>query len=172
MKNHLWPTEVSDRLTEHLSGAFNGVRFRALPLVVYDVVTIDVAWTDGPALHEVDPVALQFVLRWHLDTWGTCQDAGTRIDRISNRRTMSPAAEEMLMKVLTAELGTVPGEQDLECFYALPPVLAASRYRAEKGTIPEFLDLLFEATSFRGAGVEGGDIGGPDTLLCRCALCA
>ncbi|MET4060432.1 hypothetical protein ABIB35_001980 [Arthrobacter sp. UYP6] len=172
MKDPLWPTEVSERLREYLSGTFTGVQFQTAPLAVYDVVTLDVSWTDGPALHEVDLVALQIVLRLHLDTWGTSNEAGSRIDRISKRRTMSPVAEEMLLKVLAADLGTGPGEQDLERFYTLPPVLAASRYRAEKGTIPEFLDLLFEATSFRGSGVGDGDIGGPDTLLCRCALCA
>lgn len=158
-------------MSEHLSGAFAGVNFRAVPLEVYDVATIDVAWTNGPALHEVDVVALQFILRLHLDTWGTCRASGICIDRISKRRTMSPAVEEMLLDVLAADLGTGTDCLDTERLYALPPVLAGCRYGAEKGTIPEFLDLLFESTSFSGAEPVDRYTGGQDDLLCRCSLC-
>lgn len=171
MKDHFWPTEVSERLSEHLAGAFTGVDFRTAPLEVYDVATIDVAWTNGPALHEVDLVALEFILRANLDTWGTPQASGVRIDRISKRRTMSPAAEEMLMKVLAADLGVGADDPDIERLHALPPVLTGCRFGADKGTILEFLDLLFESTSFTGEEAADGYIGGQESLLCRCTLC-
>lgn len=171
MEDHLWPTEVSEGLSRFLSGTFSGVTFQADPFIVHNVLTIDVAWTDGPALHEVDLVALQFILSLHLDTWGTFLETDTRIDRISKRRTLSPAAEEMLMKILADDLGTASEQPDTERLYSLPPVLASSRYRPKNGTFPELLDLLFEATSFSGAEVRGEYAGGPDTLLCRCTLC-
>lgn len=170
MKNQLWPVEVSGRLTELLADAFNGVHFQTSPLVAYDVTTLDVAWTDGPPLHEVDSVALGFVLRLHLDAWGTPLSDNITIDRISKRRAMSPAAEEMLMRTLAAELGTDLEDMDMERIHPLPPVLASSRYRAQSGTIGEFLDQLFEATSFSGAPSSLCS-GGAGTLLCRCSLC-
>ena len=59
-------------------------------------------------------------------------------------------------------------ELDMDQLYLLPPILAASRYRPEKGTVPEFLDLLFEATSFSMVSPAGK----PSNLTCTCALCA
>lgn len=169
MKDYFWPGEVSERLSEHLAGAFTGVDFRTTPLEVYDVATIDVAWTNGPALHEVDLVAMEFILRATLDAWGMppSRTSGVSIDRISKRRTMSPDVEDMLMKVLAADLGVGVDYPDVERLHALPPVLTGCRFGAEKGTILEFLDLLFESTSFTGEEA----VGGQDSLLCRCTLC-
>ena len=166
MTDHQWPAEVAERLREFLSGAFPGIHFHVVPLVAYDIATIDVAWTDGPSLHEVDLLALEFVLRIHLDAWGSA--VGSRIDRVSNRRTMSPAVEGMLLEALASDLGSDVRNLDMDQVYLLPPILAASRYRPEKGTVPEFLDLLFEATSFSTASPDGK----PSTLPCSCALCA
>jgi hypothetical protein len=166
MTDHLWPAEVAERLREFLSEAFPGIHFQAVPLVAYDIATIDVAWTDGPSLHEVDLLALEFVLRIHLDTWGT--PVQSRIDRVSNRRTMSPVVEGMLLEALAADMASEVRELDMDQLYLLPPILAASRYRPEKGTVPEFLDLLFEATSFSMVSPAGK----PSNLTCTCALCA
>lgn len=166
MIEHLWPLEVAGNLRDFLADAFRGVQFQAVPLVACDVATIDLAWTDGPPLHEVDVLALEFVLRVHLDAWGS--EVQPRIDRVSNRRTMSPAAEEMLSKVLAAELAIDLRDLDRNRVYPLPPVLAASRYCPERGTIPEFLDLLFEATSFS----LGRVVGKAPAVMCTCELCA
>lgn len=171
MTDHLWPAKVSDRLGAFLAGAFTGVRFDVLPLVAYDVATIDVAWTDGPALHEVDLLALEYILHLQLDTGSPASGAGTRIDRISKRRTMSPAVESRLLNVLAAELNTDVERLDMERMYPLPPVLASSQCCAN-GLVGEFLDLLFESTSISAVGGLSGGGGGTDTLLCRCVLCA
>lgn len=174
MTDRLWPTEVSGRLSELLAAAFTGVRFQIVPLAAYEITTLDVAWTDGPSLHEVDEVALDFVLRAHLDSWGTPRTL--RIDRISKRRTMSPSVEERLLKVLASEMGMDAGRVDMEKVHPLPPALGSVRYSAEKGTVREFLDMLFEATSFAAAELNAAepDAGGrePGGLLCRCTLCA
>ena len=169
MTDHLCPTDVSGRLSALLSDAFPGVQFQAVSMVAYDVATIDVAWIDGPSLHEVDLLALNFVLRAHLDSWGT--PVRTKIDRISKRRTMSPPTEEMLLQVLASDLGINAADADMEQVFALPPMLVSARYCAEKGTVPEFLDLLFESTSFSAAGQYACAVE-PDALRCRCAVCA
>lgn len=166
MTDYSWPAEVAERLRMFLTEAFPGVQFQAVPLVAYDIATIDLAWTDGPTLHEVDLLALEFVLRIHLDAWGT--QVQSRIDRVSNRRTMSPVVEAKLLEALAADTGSDVRELDMDQVYALPPILAASRYRPEKGTVPEFLDLLFEATSFSMVSPAVK----PLTLPCTCALCA
>ncbi|WAP52044.1 hypothetical protein OL239_01585 [Arthrobacter sp. ATA002] len=166
MTDHPWPTEVSDSLRTFLTEAFPGVQFHAVPLVAYDVATIDLAWTDGPSLHEVDLLALDFVLRIHLDVWGT--RTSTSIDRVSSRRTMSPAAEQMLLNMLAEDMALSVPALDMNRVYSLPPLLSSSRYRVEKGTIAEFLDLLFEATSFS----FGRAVGNPPAALCSCTLCA
>lgn len=166
MTDHLWPKEVAGRLADFLSEAFPGVRFRAVPLVALDVATLDLAWTDGPPLHEVDLLALEFVLRIQLDCWGT--PVGPRIDRVSNRRTMSPGVEETLLKTLAADMGLAVEQLDMDQVYSLPTVLASARYRMEKGTVPEFLDLLFEATSFR----LGRPVRELSNCSCTCSLCA
>lgn len=166
MTDHLWPNEVAGRLADFLAEAFPGVRFRAVPMVACDVATLDVAWTDGPPLHEVDMLALEFVLRVQLDGWGT--PVRPRIDRVSNRRTMSPEAEETLLKTLAGDMGLAVEQLDMDQVYSLPPVLASARYRMEKGTVPEFLDLLFEATSFR----LGRPVREFPPCSCTCSLCA
>lgn len=166
MTDHQWPADVAERLREFLSEAFPGIHFQVVPLVAYNIATIDVAWTDGPCLHEVDLLALEFVLRIHLDAWGS--DAHSRIDRVSNRRTMSPVVEGMLLEALAADMARDVRELDLDQVYLLPPILAASRYRPEKGTVSEFLDLLFESTSFNMVSPAEK----PSTYPCTCALCA
>lgn len=171
MKDHRWAAEVSDKLSTFLEGAFTGVQFQVLPLVAYDVATIDVAWTDGPALHEVDLMAMEWVLRLPLDLCAAADGLGPRIDRISKRRTMSPGVEDRLLKVLAADLDTEVEDLDMHRMYPLPSVLAPSRCCAT-GTVSEFLDQLFESTSFSGAGALSGGGGGSDPLLCRCVMCA
>lgn len=172
MEDHRWAAEVSGRLSTFLEGSFTGVQFQVLPLVAYDVATIDVAWTDGPPLHEVDLIALEYVLRLHLDLCAAADGLGPRIDRISKRRTMSPVVENRLLKVLAANLDTEVEDLDMERMYPLPPVLAAARSGSDKGMVPEFLDLLFEATSIRCVEASYVGFGEPDSLLCRCVLCA
>ena len=162
------PSEISGQLSVLLAEAFTGVQFQVSPLVVFDVTTLDVVWTDGPTLHEVDLVALEFVLHQQMECWDGFPDAPARIDRISKRRTMSPATEEMLRKVLVAALGIAEREFGGERMYPLPPALTSLRHRAENGTPTEFMDQLFEATSFSPA--EAADK--PGAPLCRCELCA
>ena len=146
MEEQLWLEDVSRRLSDLLEEAFAGIRFDVVPLVARHVATLDVSWTDGPSLHEVDLLALEFVLRTELDVWGT--SSRFRIDRISKRRSMSPAIEEELLRILRADWGINATELDMEQFYPLPSILRRMRSSPEKGTIPEFLDLLFEATGF------------------------
>lgn len=166
MKHSSWPQKVAENLRDFLAEAFPGVQFQAVPLVACDVATIDVAWTDGPSLHEVDLLALEFVLRIHLDAWGA--GVQPKIDRISNRRTMSQAAEALLFEALAADMALDTRDLDANRVYPLPPVLASSRYCPQAGTVPEFLDLLFEATSFSRESVVGKQPVSP----CTCALCA
>lgn len=171
MTDHSWPTEVSGQLGGFLADTFAGVEFHAAPLVAQDIVTIDVAWTDGPSLHEVDLLALEFVLRIHLDRSDT--PVRLSIDRISKRRTMSPSVEATLLKILATDMGVDPGELGKGEVYPLPPVLGSARYSAERGTVSEFLDLLFEATSFDPEGPQAElPVGAVDSLACRCVLCA
>ncbi|WP_341394460.1 hypothetical protein [Arthrobacter sp. G119Y2] len=166
MMEHPWPCDVAEHLRAFLAEAFPGVQFQAVPMVAYDIATIDVSWTDGPSLHEVDMLALEFVLRVHLDAWGT--RIHPKIDRVSNRRTMSPAAEDMLSKALAADMALDFRDLDVDRVYPLPPILASSRYCPRAGTVPEFLDLLFEATSFS----LGRAVGIQPVHPCTCALCA
>ena len=172
MKEHWWPAAVSGRLSALLEDAFTGVGFQVLPLVAHDVATIDVAWTDGPALHEVDLLAMEYVLSLHSDLCAAADGIGPRIDRISKRRTMSQPVEEKLLKVLADSLDTDVEHLDMERVYPLPTVLTSARHGAVTGVVPEFLDMLFEATSISGA--EAAYVGGgePDSLLCRCVMCA
>lgn len=168
MNDRLWHAEVSRRLSDLLTDAFSGVQFEVVPLVALHVATLDVSWTDGPSLQDVDSLALEFVLRIQLESWGTPDRF--RIDGISKRRSISPAVEEELLKMLCTDLGMNVMELDMERFYALPSILGSLRYSPENGTIPEFLDLLFEATSFSAApAVEVGE--GSTALQCRCARC-
>ncbi|WP_104160039.1 hypothetical protein [Arthrobacter sp. ZGTC212] len=171
MKDHWWAAEVAGRLSTFLEGAFSGVQFEVLPLVAYDVATIDVAWTDGPALHEVDLIAMEYVLRLHVDLCAAAGGLGPRIDRISKRRTMSPGVEGRLLKVLAADLNTDVEDLDRQRMYPLPSVLAPSGCCA-KGLVGEFLDQLFESTSLSGVGQMSGGGGSSDSLPCRCVLCA
>lgn len=171
MKDHWWAAEVSDELSTFLEDAFTGVQFQVLPLVAYDVATLDVAWTDGPALHEVDLMAMQYVLCLPLDLCVAADGLGPRIDRISKRRTMSPGVEDRLLKVLAAELNTEVEDLDMQRMYPLPSVLTPSRCCA-KGLVGELLDRLFESTSLSAAGEMSGGGGGSDPFLCRCVLCA
>lgn len=171
MEDHRWAMQVSDRLSSFLAGAFSGVEFRVLPLVAYDVATIDVAWTDGPALHEVDLLAMEYVLRLPLDLSAAADGLGPRIDRISKRRTMSPGVEDRLLKVLAADLDTHVEDLDMHRMYPLPSVLGQSACCAA-GLVGEFLDQLFESTSLSGAGEMSAGGGGADPLLCRCVMCA
>ncbi|WP_461171191.1 hypothetical protein [Arthrobacter sp. Z1-15] len=168
MKDRLWLAEVSGRLSGLLTEAFTGIQFDVVPLVACDVATLDVSWTDGPSLHDVDTLALQFVLRIQLESW----DAPHRlhIDRISKRRNISPAVEEELLTRLCADLETKMTELDMERLYSLPSILGSLRHCPEAGTVPEYLDLLFEATSFH-ARPAAVDASGLRTLRCRCVLC-
>ena len=167
MKDHLWFAEVSGRLSSLLTEAFTGIQFDVVPLVACDIATLDVSWTDGPSLHDVDSLALQFGLRIQLESW----DAPHRlhIDRISKRRNISPAVEEELLTTLCADL-EMKEELDMERLYSPPPIVRSLRHCPETGTVPEYLDLLFEATSFNAApgAADGSDLA---VLQCRCALC-
>ena len=149
MDEQLWLEDVSEQLSCLLEEAFAGVQFDVVPLVARHVATLDVSWTDGPSLQEVDLLALEFVLRSELDVWGT--SSRLRIDRISKRRSMSPAIEEELLRILRADWGINVAELDMEQFYPLPSILRRMRSCPGRGTVPEFLDLLFEATGFSGA---------------------
>ncbi len=122
MEDHWWAVQVAGRLSTLLEDAFAGVQFQVLPLVAHDVATIDVAWTDGPPLHEVDLIAMEYVLCVHGDLCAAADGSGPRIDRISKRRTMSPSMEERLLEVLAVNLATEVEHLDMERMYPLPPV--------------------------------------------------
>lgn len=168
MNDCLWFDHVSKKMSAILEEDFPGVSFDVIPLVAGNVGTLDVSWTDGPSLEEVDSLSLEFVLGTELDAWGTSNHL--RVDRISKRRSMSPAVEDKLLRFLAANLGMNVTELDMEQLYTLPPTLVPSIPRLEavlnqvsrhKGTVPEFMNRLFEAAGFRAMqGLILGTAGG------------
>lgn len=143
MGEQLW-NGLAGQLQARLAEEFPATAFTVDPLAAHGSATLDVSWTDGPPLHEVDAVSQRFVLGLDVDTWTT--GGRHRLEKVGKRRTMSPEAERILLDALKSELDIVDGEPDRT--YPLPGCLRApgrSTARAETG---ELLDLLFESVSF------------------------
>jgi hypothetical protein len=134
--------EAVKRLRTDLGRNFGGVLFQVTAVTAYDTSTIEVVWTDGPPLYAADAVVSQTMRRFE-------KEAGP--ERLSNcliskRRTMSPRTEAKILSLLADALGTQ--ELDAEQVHPTPPLLTRQEDRVEMGTVPEFLDLLFEQLSF------------------------
>lgn len=171
MTDHLWVDDVAHQLEAALADAFPGVPFAVAPLVGARVAGIDVAWTDGPPLHQVDQTAQGFVLDQGLAAWPGPLASGASaagLDRITKRRAMSAATENLLRQVLISKLGVT--DLDPEQLYPLQVFGTHGNSRHQEGTASELLDQLFESSSFvsRVPALGGTE---PAGFLCLCPAC-
>lgn len=134
--------EAAKRLRTDLDRSFGGVLFRVTAVTAYDTSTIEVVWTDGPPLYAADIVVSRTMRRLESET----KPERLPHCRVSKLRTMSPRAEAKMLSLLADALGTQ--ELDADQVHPVPPMLARQEDRLEMGTVPEFLDLLFEETTF------------------------
>ena len=156
-----WVPDAAAFLSSDLSSSFGGVEFQIAASQVFAGSGIAVSWTDGPPLYAVEIVVARSACRFELVQWGaqTSQVAGI----VTKRRTMSPHAEAKILSLLADALGT--HELDAEHVHPTPPLLTEPGDRVEMGTVPEFLDLLFERMTFCRecpAPTSGGNV------LCPC----
>ncbi|MBP3036446.1 hypothetical protein J2M53_09290 [Arthrobacter sp. zg-ZUI100] len=156
-----WVPDAAAFLSSDLSSSFGGVEFQLAPSQDFASSGIAVSWTDGPPLYAVEIVVARSACRFELVHWGvqTCQVAGI----VTKRRTMSPHAEAKILSLLADALGT--HELDAEQVHSTPPLLTLQDDRCEMGTLPEFLDRLFEQMTFCRecpAPTSGGNV------LCPC----
>ena len=156
--------KVAECLRHELRSYFGGVAFQVTPETDYGTSIIEVAWADGPPLYAADVVVRQTMRRLREEI-GHGQELSSC--RISKRRTMSPDAEEKILGLLGSALGIE--EFDMDAIHPTPPLLARPEGRFTEGTIPEFLDLLFEKLSFCRecpAPASGGDLPCPCIIVC------
>lgn len=144
MTERPWAPALADLLDSELARTFGGVSFQVTALSSYDASSVEVAWTDGPPLYAVDVIIRRSAAAFEVNFLGPrpCLARGC----ISKRRTMSPEAEEQLLSLLGSALGI--DEFDMERIHPTPPLLAPLGGRFTVGSVPEFLDALFEKTSF------------------------
>ncbi|MDK1358745.1 hypothetical protein QNO00_00480 [Arthrobacter sp. zg-Y1219] len=144
MTDGSWAPALAALLDNELTGTFGGVLFQVTALTSFDASSVEVVWTDGPPMYAVDVIIRRSAAYFEVSFLGP----RPRLARgcISKRRTMSPEAEEQLLSLLGSALGIE--EFDLEHVHPTPPLLAAPGGRTTAGTVPEFLDVLFERTSF------------------------
>ena len=155
--------QVAERLRSELGRNFGGVPFQVTAVPGYGLSTVEVVWTDGPPLYAADVVVSQTMRRFERETGADSLQSC----RISKRRTMSPDAEEKILSLLGSALGIE--EFDMERTHPTPPLLARPEGRFTEGTIPEFMDLLFEKMTFCHecpAPASGGDLPCPCIIVC------
>ncbi len=131
-------------LHRDLTRAFGGVVFRVLSESTQGTSLIEVEWVDGPPLYAAEAVVRKTVLSY-------TNDGGTGHNvphRISKRRTMSLDAEEKILSLLGTALGLEIEDFDSETLHPTPPLLALPHQRFTAGTVPEFMDRLFERMPF------------------------
>ena len=124
--------EAVKRLRTDLDRNFGGVLFHVTAVTACDTSVIEVVWTD---------VVVSQTMRRFKKEAETLQSC-----RISKRRTMSPHAEAKILSILADALGTQ--KLDAEQMHPIPPLLTKQGNHSHMGTVPEFLDLLFEEMSF------------------------
>lgn len=131
-------------LSTDLTQSFGGVEFQVTVMGARDTSPIEVAWTDGPPLYAVDVVVRRAALHYGRNNGETPDHSFAAL--VSKRRTMSQEAEEEILSLLGSALGLE--EFDMERIHPTPPFLAGANRRFTAGTVPEFMDDLFEKTSF------------------------